>query len=484
MASLYISAAHKSSGKTTVTLGLCRALRNRGLAVQGFKKGPDYIDPIWHGLAAGRPSYNLDFRLMERTEIDALYARHAGAADISLIEGNKGLYDGMDLEGSDSNAALAKQLGLPVVLVIDTVGITRGIAPLLLGYQAFDPAVNIAGVILNKVGGPRHEDKLRRVVEHYTKLPVLGAIHKDPRLAIEERHLGLVPGNESAEAEQRIEGIARAVAEQVDLDALLKLAASSPSAVTTSHSTRPPKDDSQVDGYPLAAPRKGEGAGRAQTDIRIGIARDRAFGFYYQEDLDSLSGAVDLVPVDCLNDTALPDVDGLIIGGGFPESFIAELSANHFLRGDIHAAVEAGLPVFAECGGLMYLSRSIAWNDAKGEMVGIIPGDTVMGSRPVGRGYASLIPTEDSPLDSPSAPEIPAHEFHHSHLENLPAGLTYAYKVARGRGIDGRNDGYVHKNLLAAYCHRRGSGPRGWIAPFLAKARAHAEQRHAATIAA
>lgn len=465
MASLYISAAHKSSGKTTVTLGLCRALRDRGLAVQAFKKGPDYIDPIWHAQAAGRPSYNLDFRLMERAEIDALYAVHAAKADICLVEGNKGLYDGMDLEGSDSNAALAKQLGLPVILVIDCVGITRGVAPLLLGYKAFDPAVNIAGVILNKVGGPRHEEKLRAVIERYTGIPVLGAIHKDARLAIEERHLGLVPGNESAEAEQRIAAIAAAVAGQVDLDALLRIAALAPPA-------RP-------------AP-VGDGEGpRGARPVRIAIARDRAFGFYYQEDLDSLRAAgAELLPVDCLSDRGLPDADGLIIGGGFPESFIGELSANVPLRRAIRAGVEAGLPVFAECGGLMYLSRSITWHDHKGEMVGVIPGDTVMGSRPVGRGYASLAPTEAAPLDIAAGPEIPAHEFHHSHLENLPDGLTYAYRVTRGHGIDGHNDGFVHRNLLAAYCHRRGSGPRGWIKPFLAKVRAHAEQRNAARIAA
>ncbi|NTV96282.1 MAG: cobyrinate a,c-diamide synthase [Thiobacillus sp.] len=465
MASLYISAAHKSSGKTTVTLGLCRALRDRGLAVQAFKKGPDYIDPIWHGLAAGRPSYNLDFRLMERPEIDSLYHRHADDADISLVEGNKGLYDGMDLEGSDSNAAMAKQLGLPIVLVIDTIGITRGVAPLLLGYRAFDPAANIAGVILNKVGGPRHEEKLRAVIARYTGIPVLGAIHKDSRLAIEERHLGLVPGNESAEAEERIARIAEAVASQVDLDALLALAGTAPAR--------------------LRAAGRDEDRKRGKAPLRIAIARDRAFGFYYQEDIDNLTGAgVELIPVDCLRDAALPEADGLIIGGGFPESFIAELSANRALRHGIHGAVEAGLPVYAECGGLMYLSRSIAWQDAKAEMVGLIPGDAVLGKRPVGRGYASLAPTEDAPLDVAAGGEIPAHEFHHSHLENLPDGLTYAYRVTRGHGIDGRNDGYIHKNLLAAYCHRRGSGPRGWIAPFLKKARAYAEQRHAARIAA
>jgi cobyrinic acid a,c-diamide synthase len=464
MPSLYISAAHKSSGKTTVTLGLCRALRDRGLAVQAFKKGPDYIDPIWHGLAAGRPSYNLDFRLMDRTEIDALYDRHAAHADICLVEGNKGLYDGMDLEGSDSNAALAKQLGLPVVLVIDCVGITRGVAPLLLGYQAFDPAVRLAGVILNKVGGPRHEEKLRAVIARYTDIPILGAIHKDTRLAIEERHLGLVPGNESAEAEQRIGLIAEAVASQVDLGALLAVAATAPS--------------------PLASPIM-ESAKPAGQPIRIAIARDRAFGFYYQEDLDSLREAgVELVPVDCLTEPVLPEVDGLIVGGGFPESFIAELAANRSLRADIRAAVAAGLPVYAECGGLMYLSRSLTWGERSGEMVGLIPGDAVMGSRPVGRGYASLVALPDAPLDEAAGPEIPAHEFHHSHLENLPAGLTYAYKVARGHGIDGTNDGYVRDNLLAAYCHRRGSGPRGWITPFLAKAQAYAGQRNAARIAA
>ncbi len=465
MASLYISAAHKSSGKTTVTLGLCRALRNRGLAVQAFKKGPDYIDPIWHGLAAGKPSYNLDFRLMERPEIDALYARHAGNADIAIVEGNKGLYDGMDLEGRDSNAALAKQLDLPVILVVDTIGITRGVAPLLLGYQAFDRNVKIAGVILNKVGGPRHEEKLRQVIARYTNLPILGAIHKDPRLAIEERHLGLVPGNESDEAERRIEAIAQAITEQVDLEALLAVAAKAPPA-------RPQPE--------MRPSRPG-----SDKPVRIAIARDRAFGFYYQEDIDSLiSAGAELLPVDCLKDAALPQADGLIIGGGFPESFIAELSANQPLREDIRHAAEAGLPVFAECGGLMYLSRSIAWGERKGDMVGLIPGDTVMGPRPVGRGYASLEPTDSAPLDSSGQGEIPAHEFHHSHLENLPDGLTYAYKVARGHGIDGRNDGFIHHNLLAAYCHRRGSGPRGWITPFLAKARAYAAQHHAARIAA
>lgn len=446
---------------TTVTLGLCRALRNRGLRVQAFKKGPDYIDPIWHGQASGRPSYNLDFHMMGQDEILSLFARHGAASDISLIEGNKGLYDGMDVEGSNSNAALAKLLGAPVVLVLDTVGMTRGVAPLLLGYQAFDPQVRVAGVILNKVGGPRHEDKLRAVIERYTDLPVLGAVARDTRLEIAERHLGLIPGNEAEAAEERIEVIAAAMASQVDLDALMAVGAALPSA---------PED---------RAP-SADGRG-----LRIAYARDRAFGFYYQEDLDTLRDAgVELMPLDLLNAAQLPQVDGLILGGGFPEIFLAELEANRGLREDIRKAVEAGLPIYAECGGLMYLSRSIRWDDRVGRMVGVIPGEVVMATRPVGRGYALLDATGASPLAEPAGKSIHAHEFHHSALRGVPEDAEYAYRVARGHGIDGHHDGYLYKNLLASYCHRRGTGEHGWIAPFLDKVRANARNRKAARLAA
>ncbi len=448
MPHLYLSAAHKSSGKTTLTLGLCRALANRGLHVQAFKKGPDYIDPIWHGLAARRPSYNLDFHMMDGDEIDALFARHASPADISLIEGNKGLYDGMDVEGSNSNAALAKRVGAPVVLVLDTIGMTRGVAPLLLGYQAFDADVNIAGVILNKVGGPRHEGKLREVIARYCDIPVLGAVYKHDAMAIAERHLGLVPGNEAAAAEARIEAIAAIVAEQVDIDRLLEIAGQAPCPA------KPP--------VKAALPAR----------LRIVYAQDRAFGFYYQEDLDTLraSGA-ELLPLNTLSDSRLPvDVDGLLLGGGFPEMFIEALSANTGLRADIARQVETGLPVFAECGGLMYLARSLRWGERHGPMVGVLPGDVVMGDRPVGRGYAELEETGEAPWPVRMA-RIPAHEFHYSRLENLPEDLSYGYRVTRGHGIDGARDGYVYRNLLAAYCHRRGTGEQGWIAPFLEKIR-------------
>src|SRR5512143_18119 len=195
-----VSAAHKSSGKTTLSIGLAAALRERGLAVQTFKKGPDYIDPLWLGLAAGRPCRNLDFFLSPHEEILAQYARHSAGADVCLVEGNKGLYDGLALDGANSNAALAHLLALPVILVLDARGMTRGIAPLILGYQAFDRGIHIAGVILNRLGGSRHESKLRAVIEHYTDVKVVGAVAEHPGMGIIERHLGLMPANENAAA--------------------------------------------------------------------------------------------------------------------------------------------------------------------------------------------------------------------------------------------------------------------------------------------
>src|SRR3989338_8560757 len=253
---MLISAAHKSSGKTMVSIGLCAALRARGHVVQPFKKGPDYIDPMLLSQAAGHACRNLDLYLMERDDIIATFAQHS--AEVNLVEGNKGLYDGLALDGSNSNAARAKLLDLPVFLVIDARGMTRGIAPLILGYQAFDRDIRIAGVILNNLGGSRHEAKLREVIEHYTDVPVIGAIHHDERLSIVERHLGLMPSNESIAATAKIKQIGEAIAKQVDLDKLLSLSRKEPLEVphqsplsnsdeTTSHSTRPASG--QVAGY-------------------------------------------------------------------------------------------------------------------------------------------------------------------------------------------------------------------------------------------
>lgn len=465
MKRLLISAAHKSSGKTLISIGLVAALAARGLKVQPFKKGPDYIDPMWLARAAGRPCYNLDFYVQGPEEIRASFIAHAAVADLALIEGNKGLYDGLDLDGSNSNAALAKLLATPVVLVLDTRGVIRGIAPLLLGYQAFDRDIRIAGVILNNVGGPRHEAKLRAVVEHYTDLPVLGAVHHDPDISILERHLGLVPANEAIASDAQVARVAKRIAAQVDLDRLLEVAETPPLA-------------------PVALPL--ETPAPALPPVRIAIARDRAFGFYYADDLEALeaSGAI-LLPFDALSDARLPEADALFIGGGFPESFAAELSANRTLRAAIREAIEDGLPTYAECGGLMYLARSLHTQGQTHEMVGVIPGDVVVHGRPVGRGYVRLRETLAHPWQPARSEEIFAHEFHYSSLENLPAGLNYAYEVARGHGIDGRHDGFVYKNLLASYTHLRGTAANDWPARFLAWIRtqlAARRPRHASAL--
>ena len=306
---MLISAAHKSSGKTMVSIGLCAALAARGHVVQPFKKGPDYIDPMWLSQAAGHACFNLDLYLMERDDIVATFAQHS--AEVNIVEGNKGLYDGLALDGSNSNAALAKLLDLPVMLVIDARGMTRGIAPLILGYQAFDREINIAGVILNNLGGSRHESKLRAVIEHYTDVPVVGAIHHDERLSIVERHLGLMPSNESHVATSKIKQIGEAIAEQVDLDKLLALTQKEPLPVPH-----------KADVSPLPCGDK----------VRIGIARDRSFGFYYADDLEALEAAgAELVPFDALRDSHLPDIDAMYIGGGFPETCATELEANVYL---------------------------------------------------------------------------------------------------------------------------------------------------------
>lgn len=452
MTQFFISAAHKSSGKTTLSIGLCAAFRQRGLTVQPFKKGPDYIDPMWLSYAAGRDCHNLDFQTMGHAEILNTFGQRGQDSDLSIIEGNKGLYDGLDLEGSNSNAALASLLGSPVILVIDAQGMTRGIAPLILGYQAFEPKINIAGVILNQLGGSRHEAKLRAVIEHYTDVPVIGAVHRDPALKIQERHLGLIPSNEADNVAKQIRHMAEIIAGQVNLDTLHSIAQRAP---------RP--DFTPAPENPLPA-----------TDVRIGIARDAAFGFYYPGDFEAFRQAgAELVPIDTLQDKHLPEIDGLFIGGGFPETQMQALEANHSLRKDIRTAIEADLPVYAECGGLMYLTRSLKWEDKHCEMVGALAADTVMHKRPQGRGYVHMTETRELPWPGSSDAEIHAHEFHYSALENISGEMNFAYKMQRGTGVDGKHDGILYRNVMACYTHLRDVEQNHWVKRFVAFVRDH-----------
>jgi cobyrinic acid a,c-diamide synthase len=456
MASLFLSAAHKSSGKTTLSIGLCAALVNRALDIQPFKKGPDYIDPIWLGMAAGKPCYNLDFFVAGRQETIDDYCHRRQSADICLIEGNKGLHDGLDLDGGNSNAALARALGSPVIMVVDARGTMRGIAPLLIGYQVFDKAVNIAGVIANRTGGKRHEAKLRAAVEAYTDIPFLGALENDASISLDERHLGLIPANEDPHSRNKIASIARAIEDNIDLDQLIRISQQATAVMPAS--------------LPLQAKPEFRG-------LRIGIARDRAFGFYYPGDLEAFRQAgAQLVDIDTSRDRQLAPIDGLFIGGGFPERHAVALAANSSLRESIRQAIEAGLPTYAECGGLMYLSQSLTWNGASHDMVGVLPGHALMHERPQGRGYVRLEENRDNhpwSLRPNASAELRAHEFHYSELSGLPDDAKFAYRVLRGSGIQQQQDGFVYRNLLASYTHLRNTTENPWVRRFLHFVQSH-----------
>ncbi|MDH5547521.1 MAG: hydrogenobyrinic acid a,c-diamide synthase (glutamine-hydrolyzing) [Gammaproteobacteria bacterium] len=465
MSHVLISAAHKSSGKTTISMGLCAALQAQGKIVQPFKKGPDYIDPMWLAQASGRNCYNLDYHTMGKEELRGTFRRYMAGADIGIIEGNKGLYDGLDLEGRNSNAALARLLKAPVVLVISAKGMTRGIAPLILGYQAFDERVNIAGVILNKLGGKRHEGKLRAVIEHYTDVPVIGAVHEHADLNIDERHLGLIPSNESRLSTETIQRIASHVGDQVDLGRLMEIAALAPDVDTGKY-------------LKLVS--------NAKTDVRIGVARDAAFGFYYPNDLEALQAAgAELVFFDALHDRSLPEVDGLFIGGGFPETQAKQLAANRELKQQIRREIEDGMPVYAECGGLMYLSRVLKWRDESHEMCGALGLDTVMYDKPQGRGYVRVSESEDFPWQDNRTENNAvycAHEFHYSKAENIDEDIRFGYKMMRGFGVDGAHDGVIYKNTFASYTHLRDSEHNRWASRFVQFVRKHkggSAKRHA-----
>ena len=463
---LLISAAHKSSGKTTFSTGLAAALTRRGLVVQTYKKGPDYIDPLWLKRASGRPCYNLDFNTQGPEEIEATIAAHAAGVDFELIEGNKGLHDGVDLEGRDSSAALAKLVGAPVVLVLDASGMTRGIAPLVMGYQVFDRDVDIRGIVLNRVATARQEEKLRQALERYTDLKVLGCIGRSADLTVVERHLGLTTPQETVDVDGVIAHLGETIAAGVDLGALVDLAS------TPAHGHR-----ATVAPVVVSAP-----AAPAARPVTIGVVRDAAFCFHYQDDLEALERAgARLTYFSALTAPRLPEIDGLFIGGGFPESHIGALAVNVGLRRDIARASAEGLPIYAECGGLMYLSRSIAWKGEVGEMVGVVPGDAVVHDRPQGRGLVVIEETAAMPWPRPSeAGEAPlrvrAHEFHYARIENLAPGCRFAYRVLRGDGITGRDDGIVIANTMASFTHLRDTARGRWAERFVAFVRARRDE--------
>ena len=481
---LVIGAPQGRSGKTTVTLGLCAAFAGRGLVVQPFKKGPDYIDPSWLSAAAGRDCRSLDpFFTQTDAGLRAAFGRGAQAADLALVEGNHGLYDSSlptipgkfspgeasnhDL-GEGSTAAVARTLGAPVLLVVNAARMGRSAAAMVHGYQSFEPETEIAGVILNNVAQSRHEAKLRQAIEAGCGIPVVGALPPQARLTIPDRHLGLVPRGESEIPHPAIAACRQAAEQYLDLEKILEIAGVAERRAEAGQG-KAQAGDRQAAPERVDDLRK-EPPNRKLHGPRIGILRDRAFSFYYPENLEALQAAgAELVFIDSLQDKQLPVVDLLYIGGGFPEIFMNALEANHSLRASIREALAEGLPAYAECGGLMYLARGIHWQGRRAEMVGALPVEVEMDRRPQGHGYV-LAETGGESAFFPQGVELRGHEFHHSRLVSEPRsrqaltgnGLPTEYRLLYGKGLGEGRDGLVRGNVLAAYTHLHADGAPGW----------------------
>ena len=429
---LVVGGVSSGVGKTTVTLALLEALRRRGLTVQAFKVGPDFIDPGFHEVVTGRGSYNLDGWMCGRDHATATVAHYAGDADLALVEGVMGCFDGLDgLSEDGSTAQMAKWLNAPVVLVLDAQAQARSAAAVVFGFEQFDPAMKLAAVIANRVGGETHARWIREAVAARCRARVVGAIPHDEHVALAERHLGLVSAGEGGLTVEKRQRLADLIERSVDLDDLLSLAA-----------PLPVPDP--------AAPSPGL---RRSPRTRIGIAHDAAFCFYYRDNLALLEAAgAELVYWSPLKDTVLPAVDGLYFGGGYPELYGATLAGNRAMLTAVRSLASEGRPIYAECGGLMYLADAIEDLDgATHRMVGLLPATVRMRPRRMSLGYTEVTLHGDSPLGQ-SGGIARGHEFHYSSLDPVPSWIPRAYRLRRRQGEE-RAEGYLIGNALLSYVH-------------------------------
>jgi cobyrinic acid a,c-diamide synthase len=425
-----IAGATSGAGKTTVATGIIGALVKRGLRVQPFKVGPDYIDPSYHTQAAQRPSRNLDTWMLPREAVVEIFQRASSDADISLVEGVMGLYDGHSVSSeAGSTAELAKVLGLPVLLVLDAYGAARSLAAQASGYNNFDPKLKLAGVIFNRIGSKGHYEICREAVTNATGLSMLGYLPKRGDLVLPERHLGLVPMAETPAAQDFFSKLASQVEMTIDLDKLLTIAAEAvPPTAAASLFPESPKP----------------------KQARIAVARDKAFSFYYQDSIDLLEAwGAELMPFSPLADAALPEgTDGIYIGGGFPEIYAQELAQNRIMLAALRQASGSGLPIYAECGGLMYLCRSL--RDTTGQehqMAGLLPVASCLDSTDLVLGYRTICALANGPILK-RGEEIRGHEFHWSHIDREPQQEA-AYWVLE----QGRREGFQVGSVLASYIH-------------------------------
>lgn len=429
---LVVGGTTSGVGKTTIAVGMMAALARRGLRVQPYKVGPDYIDPSYHAVAAGRPSRNLDSWMLSEATILELFARSSEGADIAVIEGVMGLFDGLSgLDEAGSTAQMAKLLRAPVLLVLDVSRTARSAAAMALGYARLDPGVGLAGIILNRIGGSRHRDWTKEAIEGLAGLPVLGALPERQDLALPERHLGLIPTTEHGSLDAFLEELVPMIEEHIDLDRLIALAARAEPL------TLPP-----VPSFKTGAP---------THPVRIAVAQDEAFSFYYADSLDLLTAAgAELARFSPIHDASVPaGAQGLYIGGGFPELFGDQLAANGRMRREILEAAGDGMPIYAECGGLMYLTETIVdFNGRSFPMVGAVPGRSVMERGRLRIGYVEVEPLGDTILAG-AGTRLRGHEFHCARWEGARSARP-AYRILN---LNGGSEGYQCGNLLATFVH-------------------------------
>lgn len=428
---LIIAATQSGSGKTTITAGLLAALKRRGLNVQAYKVGADYIDTGWHELASSKPSHNLDSWLVGSDKLKEIFIKTAAGADISIIEGVMGLYDG-GRGGISSTAEISKLLDAPIVLVIDAKSMGTSAAAVALGFREFDKSINLAGVILNRLGSDSHK---KIIVDALNELGIkcFGAIRRNDEFILPERHLGLVPTAENNSGDV-INKICAAIEEQVDIDALIDLGTRNKGLGTRN-------EEQGTSSYFLIP----------TSYTKIGVARDEAFNFYYESSLNELERlGAQIIYFSPLNDEHLPEVDGLIIGGGFPEMFAARLEQNKNLRAEINHAAEVGLPIFAECGGFMYLMKNLIDFDGKSfEMCGVIDGSATMTNKLQIVGYIEAEILQDC-IVGKAGDKIRAHEFHFSTAETFDDKIFKCRRMRTGKEYFA---GVCKKNIVASYLH-------------------------------
>jgi len=455
---IIIAALRGGAGKTILSIGIIAALKSFKKNVAPFKKGPDYIDAGWLAMAAGRPCYNLDNFLIEKKQILNSFYTHTLKSDIAVIEGNRGLYDGLDTEGSTSTAELAKLLNLPVILCLDCTKSTRTMAAVVLGCIKFDPTVTIKGIILNRVAGPRHENIVRKSIENYCGIPVLGAVPKLGKQNFPERHMGLIPTPEHEWANDSINAALKMAKSYIDLDSLIEIACTSNQQPATGNRQPVTSNRQPVTGNRQPAP-------------RIGIIKDSAFQFYYPENIDALVAVgADTVFISPLRTNKIPPVDALYIGGGFPETHAKELSENEQFRNEIRALAEDGLPIYAECGGLMYLGEELVLDNKSYQMAGVLPVVFGLSKKPKGHGY-TIISVEKENKYFKKGSEIRGHEFHYSYvLEWKGNDEDLVFNMKRGNGFINKKDGVCYKNVLATYSHIHALGTPSWATAMVSNA--------------